>query len=39
MKIDKAVKTKVGVQIVVKRWLGKAAAHPFFLSDAQAGTN
>ena len=34
-----AGKTKVGVQIVVKRWLGKAAAHPSFLSDTQAGTN
>ena len=32
-------KTKVGVQIVVKRWQEKAAAHPSFLSDAQAGIN
>ena len=29
----------VGVQIVVKRWQEKAAAHPSFLSDAQAGTD
>ena len=27
------------MQIVVKRWQEKAAAHPSFLSDAQAGTN
>ena len=39
MKIEHLEKTKVGVQIVVKRWQEKAAAHPSFLSDAQAGTN
>ena len=32
-------KIKVGVQIVARRWQGKAAAHPSFLSDASAGTN
>ena len=30
---------KVGVQIVARRWQGKAAAHPSFLSDASAGTD
>ena len=33
MRIDKLEKTKVGVQIVEKRWQEKAAAHPSFLSD------
>ena len=32
-------KIKVGVQIVARRWLGKAAASPSFLCDASAGTN
>ena len=29
-----AEKIKVGVQIVARIWLGKAAAHPSFLNDA-----
>ena len=29
-----AGKAKVGVQIVVKRWQEKAAAHPSFFNDA-----
>ena len=34
-----AGKTKVGVQIVARIWQENAAAHPFFLSYASAGTN
>ena len=34
-----AEKTKVGVQIVARRWQGKVAAQPSFLSDVSAGTN
>ena len=39
MNIDKQEKTKVGVQIVARRWQGKAAAQPSFLSNASGGTN
>ena len=34
-----AGKIKIGVQIVARRWQGKAAAHPSFLSNVSAGTN